>query len=1012
MKPNHLIIGLGGTGGKVIRSFVKTIKRNQRADEASPVNIQYLYVDSSRELMADGDPTWKVLGENVQLKPANQLHLDGAQVAAMLADPFSYQGVKRWIGDPQQWRSGINLGSGATILGGQKRRLGRLLFAAKIREFLTMVDGLVKSLTNSNTSAVTIHICCGLAGGTGSGSLIDAICQLRRKFPDGVQHKILLYLLLPDRFPKANWDSGNYHANGYAAMLELNALGAGLFRPFDITGNEEKVAVGAKEDAPFNSCYLMTNENENGLVLDVDTDVPHTLAAFLYEKIVASEGLKYDDLNRHESFENRNLEPEGVGPEKQRCRKFIGFGINQLLYPEHEITEFFTYQLADQAALQMLYNRWSNASGYVAESEPLDVHDFIGKRLPVWKLDTGSLQLEHPVFGADRRPEEKTWRRIHDDWADFVQRIRQDITANDSGDWIRALSEQCLDRFQTKFRGVGVDNFFEEKKRSREEYAREIIRVIEADLISAWREGTFGSSQADSVMGALADHLLEIARQCQETSEKARQAMDDREAKIKTNFQEWQDVGPLARLLKKHEVVFEAAASNLTSYYENRTLYAASAFAVDLVAQVRNGVMELKTQLQRFSARLQEVHETMEKRAAARCIDRGEDFDTQIVRLYNPETVREVVRKFCADRTIQAGQTAKVRAEVLKRSDDGTAEKLGGFGTQMLCDMLEASCSQAARDLHLEQSQNLRENGEAILGLSIIDKLEQRYRGNPEKMRQEIGRLVERSLSFVPFDDSETLKTGPGVLSDAQNQNRIRSLLILHPTAPDKGSFINDLQESFRDAWKSGGDGVKFIAAQDASDSKGHEMTILSLVSLFPLRFVHVLNVLQDRYRQRMNSSDPKRAQLELHIEGDGTQHPALFIPTVIEQGLPLLLLGLGSGIVSQDNGSFSFQVMQYDSQNRPTIPKRVLLGDSLKDFLSRLPEGTLMEDLILATDKALTEKLKTRAATSDEIREAMIRECQALQQKDGAFEQEIGLALNKAINRLGRMTEQVGSKP
>jgi len=573
------------------------------------------------------------------------------------------------------------------------------------------------------------------------------------------------------------------------------------------------------------------------------------------------------------------------------------------------------------------------------------------------------------------------------------------------------LSEQCLDRYNAHFRGVGVEAFYEDKRRARSEFSREIINAVQTDLLSAWKEGTVGSAQVGAVLEGLAEYLLQIASQCAETQAKATGILDDREGKLKANFREWQDVGSLSRLLKRHEVVFEAAASNLTSYYESRTLVAASAFASDLVTQVRGGVMELKAQLQRFSARLQETHEIMSKRAASRCDDKGEDFDTQIVRLYNPDTVRGIVRKFCADRAIQSGQTANVRGELINRGgNEVSIETLAAVGADTLCDMLEATCSRAARDLHLGRNQELRESGEAILGLSVIDKLEQRYKGNPDKMRQEITRLVNRSLSFVPFDDSEVLKTGPGVLADSQTQNRIRSLLILHPHASDKAAFLATLQDAFRTAWKSGGDGVKFITAQDGNAFKGNEMTIVSLVSLFPLRFVRILSVLQDKYKQRMTSADPKRTQLEVHIEGDGTQHPALFIPTVLDQGLPMLLLGLASEVIKNDASIMSMEVMQFDSENRPTVPKRVNLGDSVKGFLERLSESTVMEDLIRHTDDQITLKLHSRAATVEDYRGSLIRNCETLRQQEKTYDSELGRALNDAINRVTRLSVQAAN--
>ena len=39
-------------------------------------------------------------------------------------------------------------------------------------------------------------------------------------------YRIVIYAQLPEEIPNPNWDTGNYHANGYATLMELNALGA------------------------------------------------------------------------------------------------------------------------------------------------------------------------------------------------------------------------------------------------------------------------------------------------------------------------------------------------------------------------------------------------------------------------------------------------------------------------------------------------------------------------------------------------------------------------------------------------------------------------------------------------------------------------------------------------------------------------------------------------------------------------------------------------------------------
>ena len=59
---NHLLIGLGGTGGKVLREFRKKVYEEFRSNE--PTNgtcVNYLYVDSSEDDLNSREG-WKVMG--------------------------------------------------------------------------------------------------------------------------------------------------------------------------------------------------------------------------------------------------------------------------------------------------------------------------------------------------------------------------------------------------------------------------------------------------------------------------------------------------------------------------------------------------------------------------------------------------------------------------------------------------------------------------------------------------------------------------------------------------------------------------------------------------------------------------------------------------------------------------------------------------------------------------------------------------------------------------------------
>ena len=45
LKENHILIGLGGTGGKILKAFRKRMFQEYSAEERAMLPIGYLYVD-------------------------------------------------------------------------------------------------------------------------------------------------------------------------------------------------------------------------------------------------------------------------------------------------------------------------------------------------------------------------------------------------------------------------------------------------------------------------------------------------------------------------------------------------------------------------------------------------------------------------------------------------------------------------------------------------------------------------------------------------------------------------------------------------------------------------------------------------------------------------------------------------------------------------------------------------------------------------------------------------------
>ena len=128
-KQNHILIGLGGTGGKVLKAFRKRLYQEFTAEKRAELPIGFLYVDSSIEMMKPDDKTWQVLGENAQFSENEFVNVKGIDLNAVLTNPSSFPGLKGIIGDAEVMRKTLGeVGAAAA----QKRRAGRILFGSNI----------------------------------------------------------------------------------------------------------------------------------------------------------------------------------------------------------------------------------------------------------------------------------------------------------------------------------------------------------------------------------------------------------------------------------------------------------------------------------------------------------------------------------------------------------------------------------------------------------------------------------------------------------------------------------------------------------------------------------------------------------------------------------------------------------------------------------------------------------------------------------------------------------------
>ena len=304
---NHILVGLGGTGGKILRAFkMRMFEEFPTAEERSKLPVALLYVDSTDEMMPkDGRPRpdFRVMGQDASFTNNEFLNIKAVDVEHILNHIDNYPSVKGIISNVSAVKQAIgSLGQAA----GQKRRAGRLLFAANAVGYVnTLRDAYGRcEHISGDSNRLYIHIFAGLCGGTGSGSIIDVVVQTRKTYPDA---KISVYAMIPEmNLPKSDMDQGRYYQNGYAALNELNALQVGRWNPQDVTGIGEAHVYNDRAKGVADGLTLYSNVNEHGLTINSLSELPKVVSDYVFARIffVNEEDAVNSDIIRAYNFEN------------------------------------------------------------------------------------------------------------------------------------------------------------------------------------------------------------------------------------------------------------------------------------------------------------------------------------------------------------------------------------------------------------------------------------------------------------------------------------------------------------------------------------------------------------------------------------------------------------------------------------------------------------------------------------------------------------------------------------
>lgn len=890
------MIGIGGTGYKVLRDFRKRLWGEQpdiRKRHSLPV--RFLYIDSDElnkpENIA-GNPDLRVNGQDTAITPDEYLNIKNVNLNSVFDNLGGYPRLRHVVGNGAFIRSCMGeVGAAA----GQKRRAGRILFANNAHTYINKIHNIVQELSETvgNAKDLNIYIFAGLAGGTGSGSIVDAVSLLLAD-ESLAGASIEVFAMIPEQLPPAGADAGRYHANGYAALMELSALNAGVFKPCDVVKGLPHITLTRPGDNKQFGLTVYTNVNRNGAMVDSYTVLPQLVADMMYFRIFSPETEDMKALTSHFRSENRpdflveyrtDTRP-GKPLERARTKAVGSFGIKRVRYPDEKLVAIASESIARDVMKMFLYLNFDSDAGFVNEpkKESKDYNEYLKREnLKNWKLSDADLSLSVPILkpvdGKIPPTIDQYWESVSIDY-DYP-------TASQMGQPLQILEQYFEDRYKGElpddvFREEkGVEAYFQAKAKDQviSDSADVIVGAIADNLFSQWQQGVYSAYDVRRI----SERILEMLQEKNKNMDAEALSLEDEmqsHGKILLEIaDDFKNVGLVGIILKKKkESYFMEYAKTLAAKYSARTRLASlNIFQRRLIPRLVQRFSGLVTDIQEFLGKHQEYIESYGALIGGNTPAREPDLRLANVEVADVERLVKFTDDLLHDRQKMELLSQKMRDFIA----EGSGKSFAKASRKMVSVNLEEAAVSVLKDSILTyHSELMRER--PVLGLNVLEQLYQMYGGSEDEIGRFASTIVNNSEVYISLKDQEVDRnmrnTENPASTAAAGPNTI--MLVCIPGVKTDDDRLKQFVETLR---------IKLRQAFNASETRKFrmmesprpdEITIVTYQNIFPLRAIDYMPFLKSKYEQLVASSNEATNtanKILLHSEGDGSELPPLF---------------------------------------------------------------------------------------------------------------------------------------
>lgn len=876
---NHILIGLGGTGGRILREIKKRLfEEFPDQEKRKKLPVAFLYVDSNEGMMPQGGrplPDFQVHGQDASFTPYEFLNINSTGIPYILSNLEQFPSLQGIVKNAEDVRKALGCVMGELLCG--KRLAGRLLFAAHAKLYERDLRHAYEKVSGiTGRSDLRIHLFTGLTGATGSGAVVDAIVQARKHFPDAMIHVFAQLLNSHSSGHLADTLALYGNANTYAALNELNALQIHRWIPCDVTGDQEADYYSYRYRGVANTLTVFGNENACGVTLDPFSEMPKQVSDYVFNRLfLVNDGeaandaylrfYDFEDMADYAYEYDENQYPLPITGEIPVARtKFVNtFGFKRVMNSDSRVLKHLAYTVGESVLYQLMYNNWRGNQGYanVARNRDLRAEYLTQENLHRWMLDLPHLTLERQVL-----PHDHDYGSFSEYWHDKAIHCAEDAKRADCP--LMELENILRDHYENLFREEGVENYYRGKSNVIPEISKEICGRIEHDLFREWKNEELSLVEIQQVSRFLVERLGEISTELAEAYQEELKNCGECGNNLHANLNEWSRLGLLQRMVGRGARHYVDHQSILAHYYTSKTKLVTLEFAQRLAHRLLTELQRLKEEISAFVMRINEaIAETHRIVETSRINGKGlGDMRGPVVEMCDGEAVSRFAMDLISDRFEMYYIAREMRRQILPEEFQSFWHLASEITPRDISVAFDTKLAEIIRTKHEERV----DSNQRILGINVLARLQQQLRSNGDikSFARSLVRNSEVYLRLDPEQDRLVLRNNENFLGAVNHF----FILVTVPSAdgnPILKRFADKLEAALRHAVNSTYScHYFFFNRHGPSDG---EISIVSMRFILPFRCIEGIKTYKeqaDKYLHRQCPGQEWKQSLALYPEG------------------------------------------------------------------------------------------------------------------------------------------------